>query len=273
VARGHFVRAEEIQLDQEIAVYRIGIFIYGIICYAISLAVFIYGVGFIGGIVTPTSLDGRPTRPLLVALAVDFVLLAIFAVQHSVMARPVFKEWWTRYVPVAAERSTYVLLSSLALIALYGVWEPIGGEVWNVAAGVWHNAIVGLYLFGWALLFYTTFLIDHFDLFGLKQVSRLLRAKPYRAPQFHTPSLYRFVRHPLYVGWLIIFWAAPVMTVAHLVFALGTTAYIFLAIPFEERDLAIAFGSDYVEYRKRTPMFVPSVGNRQTLAPKREVRT
>jgi protein-S-isoprenylcysteine O-methyltransferase Ste14 len=253
--------------------YRAGIFIYAIVCYVVFLLVFLYGIGFIGGFVTPTSLDALPTRPLLVALAIDFALLAVFALQHSGMARPAFKDWWTRFVPVAAERSTYVLLSSLALAALYGVWEPIGGEIWKVTAGGWYNVIVGIYLFGWALLLYTTFLIDHFDLFGLKQGWRFLTGSPYRAPQFHTPSLYKLVRHPLYIGWLIIFWAAPVMTVAHLIFALGTTAYILIAIRLEEHDLEAAFGHDYAEYRRRTPMLLPRIGIRQTSIPKREART
>src|SRR5688572_27589255 len=173
------------------------------------------------------------------------------------MARPAFKRWWTRIVPAAAERSTYVLASSLALIVLFVYWEPIGGVIWRVPDGAALGVIVGLYAFGWALLLYTTFLIDHFDLFGLAQVWRNLQGQSYRPPQFRTPSLYRLVRHPLYVGWLVIFWAAPTMTVAHLVFAMMTTAYILIAIRLEERDLVSAFGDDYVAYRERTPMLVP----------------
>jgi protein-S-isoprenylcysteine O-methyltransferase Ste14 len=252
--------------------FRTGIFIYGVVCYALFLVVFIYGIGFIGGFLTPTSLDGSPDRPLMVALAVDLALLGLFAVQHSGMARPAFKGWWTRFVPASAERSTYVLLSSLALVALFGIWEPIGGEIWRVAAGVWRDVVIGLYLFGWLLLLYTTFLIDHFDLFGLKQVWRLLVGASYREPQFHTPSLYKVVRHPLYIGWLIIFWAAPVMTVAHLIFALGTTAYILIAIQLEERDLVTAFGSDYVAYRRNTPMLIPRIGPTSSRTTKSDVR-
>jgi len=173
------------------------------------------------------------------------------------MARPAFKRWWTQIVPEAAERSTYVLLSSLALVALFVLWQPIGGVIWTAPEGVVRNTVIGLYLFGWLLLLYTTFLIDHFDLFGLSQVWRHLRGQTYRAPQFHTPSLYRVVRHPLYIGWITIFWAAPVMTVAHLVFAIMTTAYILIAIQLEERDLVDAFGNEYVAYRRRTPMIVP----------------
>jgi protein-S-isoprenylcysteine O-methyltransferase Ste14 len=235
---------------------RIGIFAYGVISYLVFLGVFVYGIGFIGGFLTPTMLDGAPERPLAAALAIDLGLLAAFAVQHSGMARPAFKRWWTRIVPEPAERSTYVLVSSLALVALYLFWAPIGGVVWSVS-GTAREFVIGLYLFGWLLLLYTTFLIDHFDLFGLTQVWRRAIGKSYRPPQFHTPSLYRLVRHPLYIGWLVIFWAAPLMTVAHLVFALLTTAYILIAIQFEERDLVSAFGAEYVAYRRRTPMLIP----------------
>lgn len=245
------------------------IFIYGLVCYAVSLAAFVYAAGFIGGFFTPTLLDGTPDLPLAQALAIDLGLLVLFAVQHSVMARPAFKRWWTRIVPEAAERSTYVLASSLALVPLFAYWEPIGGVVWSVPEGTARAAVLGLYAFGWLLLLYTTFLIDHFDLFGLAQVWRFLTGQSYRPPQFRTPSLYRVVRHPLYIGWLIIFWAAPTMTVAHLVFAVMTTAYILIAIQLEERDLVAAFGTDYVAYRRRTPMLVPRVrsSRRATLAP------
>lgn len=242
---------------REAAMSRIGIFIYGLVCYAVFLAVFVYAIGFIGGFLTPTLLDGTPDRPLAEALALDLGLLAAFAVQHSVMARPAFKRWWTRIVPEAAERSTYVLASSLALVALFVYWEPIGGVVWEIPEGLARASVIGLYAFGWLLLLYTTFLIDHFDLFGLAQVWRRVTGKNYRPPQFRTPSLYRLVRHPLYIGWLVIFWAAPTMTIAHLVFAVMTTAYILIAIQFEERDLIAAFGNDYVAYRRRTPMLVP----------------
>jgi protein-S-isoprenylcysteine O-methyltransferase Ste14 len=241
---------------------RVGIFVYGLVSYLIFLGVFVYAIGFIGGFFTPTMLDGPPDRPLAVALAIDLGLLALFAVQHSGMARPAFKRWWTRVVPPSAERSTYVLLSSLALVALFIYWEPIGGTVWTVPEGVGRSLVIGVYGFGWLLLLYTTFLIDHFDLFGLAQVWRGLTQRSYRPPQFHTPSLYKVVRHPLYVGWLTIFWAAPVMTVAHLVFALMTTAYILIAIRFEEYDLVATFGDEYVAYRSRTPALVPWLGRR-----------
>ena len=241
---------------------RITVFLYGVACYAVALVAFVYGMGFIGGFLTPTMLDGAPDRPVGQALLIDLTLLAAFAVQHSGMARPAFKRWWTRIVPEAAERSTYVLVSSIAIGALFYFWSPIGGIVWQASAGVARTSIIGLYLFGWALLLYTTFLIDHFDLFGLKQVWRYLSAKTYRPPQFYTPSLYKLVRHPLYIGWLTIFWAAPTMTVAHLVFAVATTAYILIAIRLEERDLVGAFGERYVAYRERTPMLLPRLSRR-----------
>lgn len=250
---------------------RIGIFAYGILSYLVFLAVFLYGIGFIGGFLTPTSLDGVPTSSLGHALTVDLSLLAAFALQHSGMARPAFKRWWKRFVPEAAERSTYVLFSSLALVALYIFWQPIGGVVWSAPNGVARNIVIGLYLFGWLLLLYTTFLIDHFDLFGLKQVWRLLSNKTYRDPVFRTPSLYKVVRHPLYIGWLMIFWAAPVMTAAHLLFALATTAYILIAIRFEERDLVSAFGNIYVDYRARTPMLIPRLWSRSAKLQRRVI--
>jgi methanethiol S-methyltransferase len=235
---------------------RIAIFVYGVVSYLIFFGVFLYAIGFIGRFLTPTLLDGVPHASLAKALTVDLGLLAAFALQHSGMARPAFKRWWTRIVPQEAERSTYVLLSSLALAALFVFWEPIGGLIWSVS-GVARAAVIGLYLVGWILLLYTTFLIDHFDLFGLKQVWRRLGNKIYRAPAFRTPTLYKLVRHPLYVGWLVIFWSAPTMTAAHLLFALACTAYILIAIRWEERDLVAAFGNTYSDYQARTPMLIP----------------
>ncbi|HEX4210559.1 MAG TPA: hypothetical protein VHY56_09215 [Candidatus Binataceae bacterium] len=246
---------------------RIAIFVYGIAAYVIFFIAFLYAIGFIGGFATPTALDGVPRVPLAQALLLDLGLLSAFALQHSGMARPAFKRWWTRIVPEAAERSTYVLLSSLALIALFIFWEPIGGIVWNAPAGAARASIIAVYLFGWALLLYTTFLIDHFDLFGLKQVWRRLGNKVYRAPVFRTPSLYKLVRHPLYIGWLTIFWAAPTMSAAHLLFATICTAYILVAIRWEERDLESAFGEVYADYKSRTPMLVPRLWSRRKSLP------
>ncbi len=246
---------------------RVGIFLFGVVSYLVFLAVFVYAIGFVGGFMTPTSLDAAPTMPLAPALVINLGLLTAFAIQHSGMARPAFKKWWTKMIPPAAERSAYVLLSSLAMIALFILWQPIGGVIWDTPEGWPRMAVTGLYLFGWALLLYATFLIDHFDLFGLKQVWRRLVGQSYREPAFRTPALYRLMRHPIYVGWLIIFWAAPTMTVAHLIFAVVTTLYILVAIQLEERDLIRQFGKDYTDYRKRTPMLVPGLGGGKPTAP------
>jgi methanethiol S-methyltransferase len=233
---------------------------YGGACYAMFLAVFLYAVGFIGGFFTQTMLDGAPKRPLIEALLIDFGLIVGFGLQHSGMARPAFKRWWTRIVPEWAERSTYVLVSSLALVAWFALWEPIGGVVWSAKGEVAKTVILGLYAAGWLVLFYSSFLIDHFDLFGLAQVWRRWTGRPYQAPPFVVRNLYRYVRHPIYVGWLLIVWAAPTMTLAHLVFALGSTLYILIGIRLEERDLVATFGDRYVEYRRHTPMLVPRPG-------------
>ena len=192
--------------------FRIGTLIYGVLSYVVFVGVFLYAVGFLGGFGTPTTLDGAPRSPLWPALTVDLALLAGFAVQHSGMARPAFKRWWTQIVPEPAERSTYVLVSSLLMVGLFLWWQPIGGVIWRTPEGWPTSLVLGLYGFGWALLFYATFLIDHFDLFGLKQAWRQLVGASYRPPQFHTPGLYKLVRHPLYVGWLVIFWSATTMT-------------------------------------------------------------
>ena len=237
-------------------------FVFGILSYGAFFAVFLYAIGFIGGFLTPTTLNGPPRRPLGQALAINVALLGLFAVQHSVMARPAFKRWWTRFVPEPVERSMYVLLSSLALAVLFVWWEPMGGVIWTTS-GAARTAVLAFYFAGWGLLLYTTFLIDHFDLFGLRQVWKQLRGEAYEPPKFYTPSLYRIVRHPLYIGWLTIFWAAPTMTLAHLVFALGTTAYILVAIRLEERDLVAAFGDRYLDYRRSTPMLIPRLRRRR----------
>jgi protein-S-isoprenylcysteine O-methyltransferase Ste14 len=246
----------------EIDLKRLGIFAYGVACYAFFFATFLYAIGFIGNLWVPKSMDSPRDVNLGTALLVNLGLLGLFAVQHSVMARPAFKRWWTRVVPEPAERSTYVLFSSLALVALFWFWQPMGGVVWDIASPAGRNAMYAAYAAGWALLLYCTFLIDHFDLFGLRQVWLQLVGKPFTPLKFKTPWLYRQVRHPLYVGWLMIFWATPRMTVAHLVFALMTTAYILVAIQFEERDLIDAH-PEYREYRKRVPMLLP-FGKRRT---------
>ena len=235
---------------------RLIVFAYGALCYAVFLATFLYAVGFIGNVLAPTALDGPASGALAPALAVDLGLLLAFALQHSVMARPAFKRWWTKFVPEPAERSTYVLASSLALIALFAFWRPLGGVVW-ATDGALAAALVALCAFGWALVLVSTFLINHFDLFGLRQIWFHLRGVPYAPIGFRTPGPYKLVRHPLYVGWLFAFWATPVMTAAHLVFAVATTAYILIAIRLEERDLVDSLGEDYESYRRRVPMLVP----------------
>jgi protein-S-isoprenylcysteine O-methyltransferase Ste14 len=236
---------------------RTAFFAYGLTCYAIFFGTFLYAIGFIGGFAVPTTLDGPRTRPLVQAIAVNAGLLALFAVQHSVMARRWFKERWTRIVPPALERSTYVLLSSLALILLFWLWQPLGGVVWSVDDPVGRTVLQSLFAFGFGLVLVSTFLINHFDLFGLRQVWLYLRGKPYTQLHFGTPGPYRLVRHPLYVGWFFAFWMTPVMTLAHLLFAVATTAYILIAIRFEERDLVREFGSSYEDYRQRVPMLIP----------------
>jgi protein-S-isoprenylcysteine O-methyltransferase Ste14 len=230
---------------------------YGIACYLVFLATFLFAVGFVGGFATPSRLDGPAQGPLAVALAVNAALLALFAVQHSVMARPWFKAGWTRIVPPPAERSTYVLLSSLALIALFWQWRPMGGEVWSVTDPIGRGLLYALFAFGWLLVLVSTFLINHFDLFGLRQVWLHFRGRPYTTLRFATPGPYRVVRHPLYVGWLFAFWMTPTMTLAHLVFAVATTAYILVAIQLEERDLVTYHGRDYEDYRRQVPMLIP----------------
>ncbi len=237
-------------------VRRLLLLTYGILCYAMFVATFLYAVGFIGGFLTPTRLDGPRQGSLAAALAIDGGLLVLFAVQHSGMARPRFKRWLTRFVPGPAERSTYVLLSNAALLMLFWQWRPLGGVVWEVPGEWARAAVAALFTAGWLTVLATTFLIDHFDLFGLRQVWLAFRGVPYTSLRLTTPGPYRLVRHPMYVGWLTVFWAAPTMTAAHLLFAVGTTAYILAAIRWEERDLVAALPG-YAAYRRRVPMLLP----------------
>jgi protein-S-isoprenylcysteine O-methyltransferase Ste14 len=231
-------------------------FLYGVFCYVVFLATFLYAVGFLGNFGVPKSIDSGRQVPLGYALAINLALLGLFAVQHSVMARPRFKKAWTKIVPKVAERSTYVLFSSLALIVLFWGWQPMGGVVWSMKNAYIRYSIEALYAIGWLMVLVATFLINHFDLFGLRQVWFHLKGKSYEPLVFRTPGPYRLVRHPLYVGWLMVFWSAPVMTVAHFVFAVMTTTYILVAIQLEERDL-MRFHHEYVEYKKRVPMLIP----------------
>jgi len=231
---------------------------YGAISYAVFFATFVYAIGFVGNLWVPKTIDGIPQVSLWMALLINAGLLGLFAVQHSVMARPGFKRVWTRIIPRAIERSTYVLASSLALIALFRFWEPMGGVVWNVTDPVGKAILYGGFAFGWGLVLVTTFLINHFDLFGLRQVWLRFRNKAYTPVGFTTPGPYRLVRHPMYIGWFFAFWATPTMTVTHLVFAVATTAYILIAIQLEERDLAREL-PQYRAYKQRVPMLVPRV--------------
>ncbi len=235
---------------------RIAIFAYGLISYVVFFATFLYSIGFIGNLIVPKSIDSVPQAPLTTALLINTLLLGLFAVQHSLMARPAFKTWWTRIVPPAAERSTYVLFSSLALIALYVFWQPLGGMVWAVTTPWAVKAVYSLYALGWLLVLYSTFAINHFDLFGLRQVWFALRGKPYEPTPFVQPWIYRVVRHPLYVGWFVVIWAAPTMSITHLFFALATSAYMLLAIPLEEKDLADAH-PEYRNYKRHVPKLIP----------------
>jgi methanethiol S-methyltransferase len=236
---------------------RIAFFVYGSLSYLIFLGTFLYAIGFIGNFGVPRTLDGAPSGPLGVAFLIDAGLLALFAVQHSVMARKWFKDWWTRLVPKPLERSTYVLFSSLALILLFWQWQPLGGVVWSIEDPFGRIVLRVLFAFGWALVLISTFLINHFDLFGLRQVWLYLRGQSYTTLQFGTPGPYRLVRHPLYVGWLLAFWSTPTMTLAHLLFSVATTAYILMAIQFEERDLIREHGDVYESYRRSVPMLIP----------------
>jgi methanethiol S-methyltransferase len=236
---------------------RITIFLYGLASYAVFLATFLYAIGFVGNFLVPRTLDGVPAESFDIALMVDLALLGIFVLQHSVMARPGFKAWLTRFMPASAERSTYVLASSLALIAMFYGWQPLGGVVWTVTDATARGVIWGAFAFGWLLVLISTFLINHFDLFGLRQVWLQLIGRPYTPIGFRTPWLYRYVRHPLYVGWFFAFWATPTMTLTHLLFAVMTTAYILVAIRFEERDLASQLGEPYRDYQERVPMLIP----------------
>jgi protein-S-isoprenylcysteine O-methyltransferase Ste14 len=242
---------------------RVSFFVYGAACYAAFLGTFLYAIGFIGNFLVPTTLDGPATDSLGLALAINTGLLALFAVQHSVMARAWFKQRWTRLVPKPVERSTYTLFSSLALILLFWQWRPMGGTVWSVENPIAVFALLALFTFGWVLVLAATFQIDHFDLFGLRQVWLYLVGKPYTPRPFATPALYKQVRHPLYVGWFFTFWMTPTMTAANLLFAFATTAYILLAIQFEERDLVREFGRTYEDYRRRVPMLVPFTGSKK----------
>jgi protein-S-isoprenylcysteine O-methyltransferase Ste14 len=246
---------------------RVAAFVYGVLCYLIFFGTFLYAAGFIGNLVVPKSIDSGLAGPLGEALLINVGLLALFAFQHSLMARPWFKRAWTRLIPEPVERSTYVLFSSLALLALFWQWRPMGGVVWNAEEQAARVALYGLCAMGWLLVLVSTFLINHFDLFGLRQVYLFLLGREYTPLKFGTPGPYRHVRHPLYLGWLFAFWATPTMTVAHLVFAVATTLYILMAIQLEEKDLVSFHGDEYRGYQKRVPMILPLRFGKATASP------
>ena len=246
---------------------RFTMLLYGIACYVVFFVTFLYAIGFVGNVGVPKAIDADPTVPLLTAIGINVALLTLFAVQHSLMARPFFKRWWTRYVPVAAERSTYVLFSSLALIVLFAFWEPLGGTVWHITNQSAVIAIYTVFSLGWAVVLVSTFLINHFDLFGLRQAWLYFHGEAYRPLVFKTPFLYRFVRHPLYFGILLAFWSAPVMSVTRLLFALIFTLYVIRAIDWEENDLLREFGDTYRRYSAKVPKIFPRFFNRKSLEP------
>jgi protein-S-isoprenylcysteine O-methyltransferase Ste14 len=236
---------------------RFAVLAYGVLCYLVFFGTFLYAIGFVGGLPLPTSIDAGPEASPVEAILVDAALLGLFAVSHSVMARPAFKRWWTRLVPPPVERSTYVLFSSLALALLFWQWRPIPGIVWEANEPFVRLPLLALFWLGWIIALVSTFLINHFDLFGLRQVWLYARGQPYQPPAFQKPIVYRWVRHPIMLGFLIAFWATPRMTWGHLLFAVATTGYIFVGILLEERDLLHAHGDTYAAYRRQVSMIVP----------------
>ncbi len=232
-------------------------FLYGLASYVVFFVTILYAIGFVSGLVVPKTIDTGTVVPLAEALVVNLLLMSVFAIQHSVMARKPFKRWWTRFVPASVERSTYVLFASLALVLLFWQWRPIPALVWQIADPQIAMAVTGLSLAGWVIVFTSTFLINHFELFGLHQVANNLAGRSMPLPRFRTPLYYQFVRHPIYLSFIIAFWAAPTMTTGRMLFAAVTTAYIVVGILLEERDLVDLFGDEYRRYKDRVSMLVP----------------
>jgi len=236
---------------------RILFLLYGVVCYFAFFGTILYAIGFVGNIIVPKTIDSKPETSLVNAILINASLLLLFALQHSIMARPKFKKWWTRIIPEQLERSTYVMLASLCLMLMMWQWQPMGGIIWSTENAVIKNILLATYLLGWSIVFLSTFLINHFDLFGLRQVWLYFRGKPYTQLPFRLPFFYKLVRHPLYFGFLVAFWSTPVMTAAHLLFAALTTGYILTAIQLEEKDLIRSFGEKYLHYKKWVPMIIP----------------
>jgi methanethiol S-methyltransferase len=236
---------------------RVVVFLYGLVSYLIFLVAFLYAVGFVGNMAVPKSVDSGPDTSFPSALLINLVLLGLFALQHNLMARPWFKKWWTQIIPHSVERSTFVLFASLLLILLYWQWRPISSVVWNIESAVGQNIMQALFWIGWLTVLVSTFMINHFDLFGLRQVVINLRGETYKPLEFKTTGLYKLVRHPLMLGFIIAFWATPRMTTGHLVFALVTTVWILISIQLEERDLIQFHGKEYQKYCEETSMLLP----------------
>jgi methanethiol S-methyltransferase len=232
-------------------------FVYGLVSYAIFFATILYAIGFVSGLFVPKAIDDGAVVSMTEAVIVNLLLMSLFAIQHSVMARKQFKQWWTQYVPKSVERSTYVLLASLALVLLFWQWRPMPAMVWQITDPLAASIITALSMLGWLVVFTSTFLINHFELFGLHQVTNNLAGRAMPEPRFRTPLYYKFVRHPIYLGFIIAFWMTPAMTAGHLLFAAVTTAYIFVGIWLEEHDLVDLFGEDYLKYRNQVSMLVP----------------
>jgi methanethiol S-methyltransferase len=231
--------------------------LYGVIVYTMFLVTFLYAIAFVGNLPVPKTIDGGEAGPLVSSLLIDMLLLGLFAIQHSVMARPVFKRWWTRIVPHSVERTTFVLFTNLVLVLLYWQWQPMPQLMWSVTNDAGVIAMQAIFWFGFGIVLLGTFLINHFELFGLRQVYARLRGRVLPAPVFRTPFLYKRVRHPIYLGFLLAFWATPSMTAGHLLFAIGTSGYILIGIYLEERDLIAVFGDQYRRYRERVSMLIP----------------
>lgn len=233
------------------------VFLYGIFAYVFFLGVFLYAIGFVGNIWVPKSIDSEATAPLGMSILINALILGLFALQHSLMPRSSFKAWITRFIPEPAERPTYVLLTNLTFVLIFWQWRPLGGTIWNVEGATGSLILQVLFWLGWGLVLISTFLVDHFELFGLKQITRYLQKKEFVPPRFTERSLYKYVRHPIMLGFFIAFWATPHMSMGHLFFAIMTTGYIFVGIAFEERDLKKLHGETYIQYARRVPMLIP----------------
>jgi protein-S-isoprenylcysteine O-methyltransferase Ste14 len=240
------------------------ILLYGILAYVVFLIAFLYAIGFVGNIIVPKTIDSGVEPTLLKAILTNVILLSVFALQHSIMARPAFKKWFTTIISPAMERSTYILLSSLALLLIYWQWQPITTIVWKIENEIVSLVITGIFFLGWLIVLLSTFMINHFELFGLAQIFDNLKNKQTANPKFQTNYLYKIVRHPIMLGFIIAFWATPTMTVGHLLFALVTTIYIFIAVKYlEEKDLRKFIGEKYETYQKEVPMIIPFTKNKQ----------